>query len=208
MQRENKKHKVDGVGFKLKGKVIFFATGNIHKFNEVRAVLSGYGIATGMLKIKGTEIQSDQIEEIASTSAANAFNECKLPVIVEDAGLFIDELNGFPGPYAAYVFKTIGNAGILKLLEKGANRKATFKSALAYCDSESGEILCFKGKVSGQIGLQEKTEDTTSAFGFDPIFIPDGSKKTFAQMHLAEKNLFSHRAMAINKFAQWYKSKL
>lgn len=208
MQRENKKCKVDNVRFKLKGKVVFFATGNIHKFNEVRSAISQHGITIGMLKIKGVEIQSDQLNEIAATSAINAFKRCRLPVIVEDAGLFIDSLNGFPGPYAAYAFKTLGNSGIIKLLDNVENRKATFKSSIAYCDGESGKVVCFEGQVVGKIALQEKTENTDSAFGFDPIFIPDGSKKTFAQMTLDEKNLFSHRAKAVNKFALWYKNQL
>lgn len=208
MQRENKMHKVGDVGFRLKGKVVFFATGNIHKFNEVRTVLSGHGIAVGMLKIKGIEIQSNDLSEIAATSAANAFKQCPVPLIVEDAGLFIDALKGFPGPYAAYAFKTLGNAGILKLLDNVENRNAAFKSALAYCDSESDQTVCFEGQAPGKIALQEKTEEPESAFGFDPIFIPNGSQKTFAQMTLAEKNHFSHRATAVNKFAQWYKSQL
>jgi len=205
LQKENKIHKVGDMGFKLKGKVVFFATGNIHKFNEVRIVLSQYGIAAGMLKIKGTEIQSDQLLEIATASAVNAFKQCQLPLIVEDAGLFINALKGFPGPYAAYAFKTLGNAGILKLLNNVENREATFKSAIVYCDNESGKTICFEGQVHGKIAFQEETEDTESAFGFDPIFIPNGSEKTFAQMTLSEKNLFSHRAIAVNKFAQWYK---
>jgi len=156
LQRENKTYKVHDVDFRLKGKIIFFATGNIHKFNEVRSLLSSYGIAVGMLKIKGAEIQSDQLVEIASISAANAYRQCRLPVIVEDAGLFIDELNNFPGPYAAYVFRTLGNAGILKLLDSVNNRKATFKSAIAYCDNASGQTTCFEGHISGNIALEEK----------------------------------------------------
>ncbi len=206
MQRENKTYKVHDVDFRLKGKIIFFATGNIHKFNEVRSLLSSYGIAVGMLKIKGAEIQSDQLVEIASISAANAYRQCRLPVIVEDAGLFIDELNNFPGPYAAYVFRTLGNAGILKLLDSVNNRKATFKSAIAYCDNASGQTTCFEGHISGNIALEEQIDHPNLSFGFDPIFIPDKSQKTFAQMTLNEKNLFSHRAMAIRHFAHWYKN--
>lgn len=194
------------MSFRLKGKVVFFATGNIHKFNEVRALLSEHGIAVGMLKLKGTEIQSDRLQEIAATSAVGAFKRCKLPLIVEDAGLFVGALNGFPGPYAAYVFKTLGNAGLLKLLGGVENRKATFKSAIVYCDNDSGKTVCFEGQAVGQIALQELTSNPELAFGFDPIFVPAGSQKTFAQMPVKEKNGFSHRAMAVSKFAQWYKT--
>ena len=84
--------------FQVKGKMVFFATGNIHKFNEARVVLAQHGLAVGMLEIKGVEIQSDNSEEIASTSATNAYKKIHLPLIVEDAGLFVDALKGFPGP--------------------------------------------------------------------------------------------------------------
>ncbi len=193
--------------FKLKGKVVFFATGNIHKFNEARTILSGYGIAVGMLKLKGDEIQSESLKEIASKSVQNAYNCVKLPIFVEDAGLFIEELSGFPGPYAAYVYKTIHNNGILKLMAEAKNRKAKFQSVIAYCDDKTPcEPVCFDGESNGTITNAECKAEGNSGFGFDPVFRPDGSSKTFAEMTLAEKNGFSHRAMAIRKFAEWYKT--
>ena len=189
----------------LKGKVIFFATSNIHKFNEARVVLAAYGLASGMLQIKGAEIQSDSLKEIATTSVANAFKQSQLPLIVEDAGLFIDALKGFPGPYAAYVFKTVENAGLLKLMEGFKNRKATFRSSIAYCDSETGKTICFEGETAGKITTHERMLSFESAFGFDPIFQPQGCEKTFAEMTLQEKNDVSHRAQAVRKFAEWYR---
>jgi XTP/dITP diphosphohydrolase len=188
----------------LKSKVIFFATGNIHKFNEARVVLAEHGLAAAMLRMKGVEIQSDSLQEIAAASARNAFEESHLPLIVEDAGLFVDALKGFPGPYAAYVYKTVENAGLLKLMENVKNRKATFRSAIAFCDNDSGKTVCFEGETTGEITTQERMLSFQLAFGFDPIFQPDGSHKTFAEMPIAEKNSLSHRAKALNKFAQWY----
>ncbi|MCK4483147.1 non-canonical purine NTP pyrophosphatase, partial [Candidatus Bathyarchaeota archaeon] len=120
------------MNFQLKGRVIFFATGNIHKFDEARKVLAEYKIAVGMLRVKALEIQSDSLEEIAKRSVLDASKRCNLPLIVEDAGLFIDVLNGFPGPYAAYAYRTIGNKGLLKLMENVENRKARFHSVIAY----------------------------------------------------------------------------
>jgi XTP/dITP diphosphohydrolase len=192
------------VSFKLKGKVVFFATGNIHKFNEARVVLAKHGLAAGMLRAKAVEIQSDSLTEIATTSAIDAYKRCHLPIIVEDAGLFVDALKGFPGPYAAYVYKTVGNRGLLKLLENVQDRKATFRSAIAYCDSETGQVTCFTGEAQGEITTQERAVDVKSAFGFDPIFQPNASSKTFAEMTPEEKNAVSHRAQAVSKFAQWY----
>jgi len=191
--------------FRLKGRVIFFATNNINKFNEAREVLAEYKIAVGMLRVKTLEIQSESLEEIAKTSVLEAFKRCNLPIIAEDAGLFMGGLNGFPGPYAAYVYKTIGNKGLLRLMENVENRKAEFKSVVAYVDAEPKSPICFKGKVAGEIAKEERRGDHKSGFGFDPIFKPANCNKTFAEMSLTEKNKHSHRAKAFHKFAEWYK---
>ena len=189
-----------------KRKVVFFATGNINKFNEERSILGQYDIAVGMLRLKGDEIQSENLKEIAETSVKNAYQRCRLPIFVEDAGLFIEGLGGFPGPYAAYVYKTVHNCGILKLMENAADRRAEFQSVIAYCDDQTPcEPVCFEGEVKGEITLAERKEQGKSGFGFDPIFQPAGSQETFAEMTIAEKNGYSHRAMAIRKFAEWYK---
>ena len=189
-----------------KRKVVFFATGNINKFNEARSILSQHGIAVGMLKLKGDEIQSESLKEIAQKSVQNAYGRSHLPIFVEDAGLFIDALSGFPGPYAAYVYHTIHNSGILKLMENMADRHAKFQSVIAYCDDRTPcEPECFYGESKGGITLAERKEQGKSGFGFDPIFQPAGSNKTFAEMTIEEKNGYSHRAMAIRKFAEWYK---
>lgn len=188
-----------------KGKVVFFATGNINKFNEARSILGQYGVAVGMLKLKGDEIQSENLKEIAAKSVINAYKACHLPIFVEDAGLFIDALSGFPGPYAAYVYRTIHNDGILKLVANEKNRKAVFQSVIAFCGEDTpDEPLCFYGESRGEITLTERREKGKSGFGFDPIFQPNGSTKTFAEMTIAEKNGFSHRAIAIRRFAEWY----
>jgi len=190
--------------FPLKGKLVFFATNNINKFNEARKVLSRYEIAVGMLRVKNMEIQSESLEEIAKASAIHAYRQCGLPIIVEDAGLFIEALNGFPGPYASYVYKTIGNEGLLKLMKDTNNRKARFQSMVAYLYEDLESPICFKGEVLGEI--TQTVRKGSSGFGFDPVFKPMHSDKTFAEMSIAEKNRYSHRAKAFRKFARWYKS--
>lgn len=190
--------------FRLKGRVIFFATNNIHKFNEARKVLAEYRMSVGMLRIKGSEIQSDSLEDIAKTAIVDAFRKCNLPVIVEDAGLFINALNGFPGPYAAYAYKTIGNKGLLKLMEDVENREAKFQSVIAYHSRELKTPMCFKGEISGEITEEERKGE--SGFGFDPIFKPANSEKAFVEISTTEKNRYSHRAKALRKFAEWYRS--
>jgi XTP/dITP diphosphohydrolase len=188
-----------------KRKVVFFATGNINKFNEAKSILSQHGLAVGMLKLKGDEIQSESLRDIAETSVKNAYQRCGLPIFVEDAGLFINALSGFPGPYAAYVYHTIHNSGILKLMENIQDRYAKFQSIIAFCDNQTPcEPVCFEGASNGKITTAERTEQGKSGFGFDPIFQPNGSTKTFAEMTIEEKNGYSHRAMAIRKFAEWF----
>ena len=198
--KENKR-KTD---FPLRGKLVFFATGNIHKFHEARSILTGLDIAVGMLRMKDTEIQSDRLREIAQASARDVFKRSGLPVIVEDAGLFVDALKGFPGPYAAYAYKTVGNKGLLKLMQNVDDRKARFRSAIAYCDREKAPVV-FEGEAEGEITVVERVGKGRAGFGFDPIFEPSGSGKTFAEMALEEKNRFSHRAKAVRKFVEWYK---
>ena len=183
-------------------RVIFFATKNVNKFNEARRVLTEYHISVAMIKIKTLEIQDNDVERIAKVSALNAAREVNLPVIVEDSGLFIEALNGFPGPYSSYVYQTIGINGILKLLTGVVNRKAYFKSMVVFCDPKR-EIKCFQGVVYGQISMEAKGG---GGFGFDPIFKPDEEPtKTFGEMSVEEKNKFSHRAKAFRRFAEWYR---
>jgi XTP/dITP diphosphohydrolase len=187
--------------------MVFFATGNVHKFNEVRSILKPLGLSVAMIRMKGDEIQSESLQEIASKSVINAFRCTGLPIFVEDAGLFINALSGFPGPYAAYVYKTIHNSGILKLMAGIEDRQATFQSVIAYLNQTFEEPMCFFGECKGTITTAERTEQGKSGFGFDPIFQPDGNGKTFAEMTIAEKNDYSHRAIAIRKFAEWFKQK-
>jgi XTP/dITP diphosphohydrolase len=194
------------MSFPLEGKVIFFATGNVNKFKEARIELVKYNIAAAMIRVKTLEIQSESLEEIAKASALDAYEKCGLPVIVEDAGLFTEALNGFPGPYASYAYKTIGNEGLLRLMKNMKNRKAVFRSVIAYCSSDFTTPICFGGEVEGEITLKERKDKSKLSFGFDPVFKPLNSAKTFAEMSIAEKNRFSHRARALRKFAEWYRS--
>ncbi|MFX0161858.1 MAG: XTP/dITP diphosphatase [Candidatus Hodarchaeota archaeon] len=181
---------------------LLFATSNIGKFREAVKVLEKYGLEIEMAQIKRFEIQSDDLVEIAKISALFALEEVKNPVIVEDAGLFIEALNLFPGPYSSYVYKTIRLDGILKLMENVKNRQAYFMSAIAYCKSES-EVKIFKGRVDGTIIHEKRGE---KGFGFDPIFCPkEGDGRTFAEMSTEEKSMLSHRGKSFKKLATWIK---
>ena len=188
---------------KDKTAVAFFVTGNVHKFHEARNILSRFNIATAMLNVEAVEIQDDDIKTIAQTSALDAVHKYGLSVFVEDAGLFIKALKGFPGPYSNYIYRTIGTRGILKLMEEASQRDAYFHSIVAFSDPDKKtEPFCFEGRVQGKITHEERGQQ---GFGFDPIFQPLAEKgKTFAQMQTEEKNRYSHRAQALQKFAKWY----
>jgi len=184
-------------------KVVFFVTGNVHKFNEARKVLAECNIATAMLNLEAIEIQDDSLENIAKASAVDAAKKSNLPVFVEDAGLFVKALNGFPGPYSSYVFRTVGTKGILELMQNERKRDAYFLSVVAFSNpQELLELKCFQGMVEGKIAYEERGKQ---GFGFDPVFEPlGGNGKTFAEMTTQEKNKYSHRAQALRKFAKWY----
>ena len=173
---------------------LFFASSNINKYKESKKILDEFGINLKFFKCDLLEIQSNSLKEIAKNKAEQAFQKCKKPILVEDDGIFIDSLKGFPGPYSSYVFKTIGNKGILKLVNQ--NRKAKFVSIISFYDKKNHES--FESKVNGVIS---KTINGIG-WGYDPIFIPNKSKKTFAQ--LKNKNEISHRYKALKKFSSWY----
>lgn len=131
-------------------------------------------------------------------SAEALFKKMKKPLIVEDSGLFIQSLNGFPGAYSAWVQKKIGNSGILKLLAGSPDRSAYFKSCVAYADRRGVRKFC--GEVRGSICGMERGK---GGFGYDPIFVPEGWTKTFAESETL-KNRLSHRTNAFTAFARWY----
>ena len=177
---------------------VSFVSSNKNKFEEAKNIVSKFGLKLEFLKSHLQEIQADTLEEIATHKAMEAFSIYSKPVIVEDAGLFIKSLNGFPGPYSSFVFDTIGNKGILRLVS--VKRDAVFRSIIAYCERD-GDVHLFSADVSGSISKKEHGK----RWGFDPIFIPSGKNKTYSQ--LKEKNQISHRYMALKNFANWYLNK-
>ena len=173
---------------------LYFISSNNHKYHEAKKILDSFGINLGFLKSNLEEIQSNSLRNIAKAKARDAFSKFKKPLIIEDDGLFIDSIQGFPGPYSSYVFKTIGNEGIINLLKN--NRKAKFVSIITYCDKNF--LKSFDGKLDGKISKTQKGK----GWGFDPIFIPNNSKETFAEIN--NKNELSHRYKALRKFSKWY----
>jgi XTP/dITP diphosphohydrolase len=178
--------------------ILTFASTNEAKYMEIKSILQRHNLVLKFCKMGIKEIQSDSIREIAIEKSRYAFSHINGPVIVEDDGLFINELNGFPGPYSAFVFKTIGNIGILDLLRKYKDRSAEFVSIIAFSNGQTQQI--FEGKIRGQIA----GDITEGGWGFDPIFIPSGSHLTFGQLQNIKKQELSHRTNALLQFVKWY----
>ena len=172
-------------------KEITFVTGNRGKFSEAAKLIPGLRQAD----IGPPEIQADSVEEVARFSVVEAYKQLGKPsCFVEDAGLFVDALNGFPGVYSRYVLDTIGAEGLLKLMGGIENRKAHFEACIAYYDGK--KIRVFSGRADGTIAHEGKGK---SGFGFDPIFVPKGHARTFAEDY-AYKQKVSHRTRALRKF--------
>jgi len=181
--------------------MLSFASTNGDKYIEIKSILQRHDLEIKFCKMEIKEIQSDSIREIAFEKSRYAFSNVDGPVIVEDDGLFIEVLNGFPGQYSAFVFKTIGNLGILNLLRNHSNRSAEFVSIIAFCNGQTPQI--FEGKIRGQIA-----EDITEGgWGFDPIFVPGDNNLTFGQLqNIQKKQEYSHRSKALLQFLKWYKA--
>jgi len=176
---------------------IKFATSNPYKVREGNLVGRKFGMEFVQIKQSYPEIRDEDVSRVAEEGARFVFDRVKEPVIVEDTGLFIEPLNGFPGSFSAFVFQKIGNDGILKLLRGERNRKAKFISAIGYCDENGVKI--FKGIVGGSIANEKKGGE---GFGYDPIFIPINYKRTFAEDPDLKARI-SHRKRAFQKLCEW-----
>lgn len=179
---------------------VYFATGNRNKFKEALDVFGKVDVALKHFEFKHDEIRSDSLEEVAKESVRAAYKETGKPVFVEDSGLFIESLEGFPGTYSAWVNKKLGCKGILKLLEGIENREAKFEACIAYNDGE--EIRTFKGICEGSISGSERGKD---GFGYDPVFVPKGESSTFAES-ITLKNKYSHRYKSLLELIRYLKN--
>jgi XTP/dITP diphosphohydrolase len=149
--------------------------------------------------IEKHEIRSNKVRRVASEAAKHAYTILKKPVVVDDTGLYIDILDGFPGAYAAYVLGTIGKEGILKLMKGKENRHAKFVTAVGFTDESQSKS--FIGEMEGRIAENAAGRE---GFGYDPIFIPNGLDITYAQLSFTEKVNISHRTKAFTQFLEWY----
>ena len=190
-------------------RTVWFMTGNVGKVREAKHALEPLGFEVKQLVVEGLEIsepQCDDLEVVARSKLQQAQAHLPHPedaLMVEDAGLFVDALNGFPGVYSAYVLNTLGCDGILKLMEKNDNRTAEFQAVTALLLGD--EVHVSRGVCQGVLAANASGND---GFGFDPVFVPNDIERdgtihstnglTFADVDLNVKEQFSHRRKALD----------
>jgi len=177
-------------------KTIYFATTNEGKLTEAAALLGIKVLACGL---DIPEIQSIDPVKVAVAKAKDYHAKLQKPILVEDVSLVFAALKGLPGPYINDFSKSLGNDGLIALLVQKPDRSATAQTTLVFID-ESQQEHVFIGKIEGSIA---EVPIGDNGFGWDPIFIPKGFTKTFAQMSDAEKNTCSMRALAFQEFKTW-----
>lgn len=169
-----------------------FVSSNENKWKEVCEIL-GFKIKWEKVQIK--EIQSLNLREILREKAKSSYEILKKPVVVEDVSLILNGYKNFPGPLIKWVIEGIGKHGIINLCRISKNFNA--KAICCVCAYDGKSFNFFEGKINGKISKKPKGE---SGFGWDPLFIPAGFKKTFAEISMEEKNKISHRKKAWEKF--------
>ncbi len=188
-------------------KSLYFITGNEHKFYEVQESFIRENISFNLLQssINTLEIQANTIKEVADFKIRSVKEKFKESYFVEDAGFFVeDPLNGFPGVYSSFAFKTIGNEGILKMIGDYESPRARFEAVIGLYFQPSQTFHYFRGEVKGCVSKQKRG---TGGFGFDPIFIPDEiPNKTFSELTTSEKNKISHRGRALDQLIKFLKT--
>lgn len=192
-------------------KKLVFATNNPHKLEEIRAIL---GSKLEILSLADIRCDAD-IPETAETLEGNAlikahyvYDNYKLDCFADDTGLEVDALHGLPGVHTAryaYPDRHDPEANMIKLLEalrENNDRNARFRTVIALI--EKGKEHLFEGVVEGVIAREKSG---TQGFGYDPVFIPEGNSKTFAELGEDIKNTISHRARAVQKLAEYLASR-
>ncbi len=177
---------------------LYFITGNKNKFSEVKAIIPN----VEQLDIDLPEIQDIDAKKIISAKLLEALNYKQAEFIVEDTSLYLECLNGLPGPLIKWFMKTIGNDGLFNIAEKLGNNKAEAKTIIGYAKNPK-EIYYFEGSVKGKI----VSPRGKSGFGWDPIFQPEGFSKSFAELTPEEKNKISMRRIALNKLKEFLEVK-
>jgi non-canonical purine NTP pyrophosphatase (RdgB/HAM1 family) len=176
---------------------IYFVTGNEGKFKEAKALMP----EIERVEIDLPEEQTLDPQIVIQKKLAVAQKLHGGPLVVEDTSLYLDGLNGFPGPLIKWMLQAVGNQGIYDLCQRIHNSRATAKTVVGYDDG--GSIQYFEGEIHGEIVKPNGNE----GFGWDEIFRPDGISETYAEMGEEFKPEFSMRTQAFNQLVEYLKSK-
>ena len=169
-----------------------FVTGNSNKVREAGDILK---IPLEQVEVNGLfEIQTQELDELVRHKCQQAYQALKGPVLVEDSGLLFKAWKGLPGALVKWFETTVGCEGMLKMLQSFDDRSATAVCCLAVHNGRSIQIV--RGEVVGNIAREVRG---SNGFGWDVFFIPEGHKKTYAEMEPEEKNAISHRKIALEK---------
>ncbi|MBL7497273.1 non-canonical purine NTP pyrophosphatase [Frankia sp. CNm7] len=165
-------------------------TGNEGKAAEYATLL---GIDVRAVKEDLIEIQSLDVVAVVERKVADAYAKLGVPVLVDDTGLAVNAWNGLPGALVAWFLGSVGTQGILDMAAGLTDRAATVTTALGYADANG--IRIFTGTVQGTLATERRG---TNGFSYDEIFVPAGGDLTFAEMPTEQKNLVSHRRLAVD----------
>jgi non-canonical purine NTP pyrophosphatase (RdgB/HAM1 family) len=174
-----------------------FVTGSADKVSEVERIMQAQ-IEHCQLDLP--EIQAVDVEQVVSYKAKYAYEELgqQRPVLIEDTGLYIEAWNGLPGALIKWFVERIGGLGICRMLQGFPNKNAWAKTVVATYD---GELKIFVGEVHGRIADRPAGNE---GFGWDKVFIPAGSDKTFGEMSPEEKDRYSMRRLAVEHMLAFY----
>lgn len=189
---------------------ICFATNNKHKLEEVRHIVSPDHNIVSLDEINCFEElpeTRDTLEGNSLQKAEYVFEKFNIPCFADDTGLEVEVLNGAPGVYSARYAGDHKNsednmALLLRKMSGQLNRKARFRTIITLLGHGEQPVF-FEGIINGQIINEKKG---TTGFGYDPVFIPEGFERTFAEMTLEQKNTLSHRAIAVKKLGAYLKN--
>lgn len=181
---------------------IIFASHNQKKTEEIRSMLPSHINLLNLHDLGQTEVIPEEEPTIEGNSAFKAnwvFEKYGLPCFADDTGLEVLALGGAPGVHSArYAGEGRSDEANMQKLQENLkphkDRSAQFKTVITY--RAEGVFEQFTGLVEGEIALEAKG---SKGFGYDPIFYPEGQERTFAEMELAEKNAYSHRARAFSQ---------
>ncbi len=191
--------------------VLNFITTNQGKIRSLQGALDGYDVEVRVQKLDLTEPQYDTVKEVSAFKARQAFERLREPVLVEDGGFVIEALNGFPGVYTKFALKTIGAAGILKLLAGESNRRARFIGCASYID-ENGRLFQFEREEGMKLEIAGQMADIDSPYAWSELwkilYVPQMGK-VMCQLNADEVDeLYTTVRGSLQVFAAWYIKRL